>query len=969
MGIVYLGRDPVIGRMVALKTIRAAAEDDQEAREFRERFMREAQAAGILSHPNIVTVHDVGEDPATMTSFIAMEYVEGKNLKQLLQERHPFTYERIAEIVGQVAEALDYAHRRGIVHRDVKPANIIITPEGAVKITDFGIAKIESSTLTSSGQFLGTPNYMSPEQVTGDTVDGRSDLFSLGVALYELLTKKKPFTADNLTSISYKIVHEAFTPPDTYDASIPPEFVTVLEKVLSKDPAQRYQRGNDLALALYEFKAREEERQMLRDLGDMVAEAEKLGPIQAVDGRPASFGPAAVPPIQRPVPPPPEAGSPLTVPIQWPLPPPEPALQEAVEASAPNWDLDEHGAGAPPPAHGASTEIVEASPAPARSAEAESTASRGGRGPSEVRRDAPTELIPAFVPPAPVPAPRTGADAPTELLMRPVPTPEPAVEAPPQRARADAPTELLIPVVPPPVPAPPARPAADAPTELLMRPIPPPEAPAETPPPRGRADAPTELLQAPPGGFGAPPAPPRAPAGPPPEEAGLSGKTEILPAWAMQALVAEPPPAPVPPSTRAPAQPVAATRVPPPPPDEPPAPAAVHGPELDLDSRPTEIITDAAALARLASPAPKPVPPPPPPSPAPAPRAPEPPSRPAAVAPPDVGIPEVHLEPLPPPPARPPEPEAPSRKRIPPLAIVGAALAVVVIAAVVGVGQYRKSVRAKEEAARQEALTRQVEQRTALVAEASRLLSEGKAEPALQVLRQVIQQDPASEAAQQASALVGRAEALVAEQQQAAARAAEVEKALSAAREAAAAGDDARAVVEAEAVLALDPASTEALQLKAEASERLAKATKTAEEQRRLTEAARRKKPTPLPTPVRVAVRPAEPTPTPVPAATPSTATVRIALQSPINDGYVMVRLNDREVFRKAFDFGKRGRGGLVEGTVSVPSGPGEFKVWVIATDSSVRSYETYKTSVPGGESRSLKLDFDAAGKLHVELR
>ncbi|MCE7958579.1 MAG: serine/threonine protein kinase, partial [Acidobacteria bacterium ACB2] len=360
MGIVYLGRDPVIGRMVALKTIRAAAEDDQEAKEFRERFMREAQAAGILSHPNIVTVHDVGEDPSTMTSFIAMEYVEGKNLKQLLQERHPFAYERIAEIVGQVAEALDYAHRRGIVHRDVKPANIIITPEGAVKITDFGIAKIESSTLTSSGQFLGTPNYMSPEQVTGDTVDGRSDLFSLGVALYELLTKKKPFTADNLTSISYKIVHEAFTPPDTYDASIPPEFVAVLDKVLSKDPAQRYQRGNDLALALYEFKAREEERQMLRDLGDMVAEAEKLGPIQAVDGRPASFASAVVPPIQRPAAaPPPEAGPPLTVPIEWPLPPPEPVLQEAVEASAPNWDLDEQGAEAPPRAGGASTEVVE----------------------------------------------------------------------------------------------------------------------------------------------------------------------------------------------------------------------------------------------------------------------------------------------------------------------------------------------------------------------------------------------------------------------------------------------------------------------------------------------------------------------------------------------------------------------------------------------------------------------------------
>src|SRR5262249_49744410 len=153
MGVVYLGRDPVIGRLVALKTIRGAAEDDAEQREFSERFLREAQAAGTLSHPNIVTVHDVGEEEETQTSFIAMEYVEGKNLKQLIKDKTPFSWDRISEIISQVAEALDYAHRRGIVHRDVKPANIIITPDGAVKITDFGIAKIETSSLTSTGQF------------------------------------------------------------------------------------------------------------------------------------------------------------------------------------------------------------------------------------------------------------------------------------------------------------------------------------------------------------------------------------------------------------------------------------------------------------------------------------------------------------------------------------------------------------------------------------------------------------------------------------------------------------------------------------------------------------------------------------------------------------------------------------------------------------------------------------------------
>jgi serine/threonine protein kinase len=276
MGIVFLAKDPVIGRMVAIKTIRASnmGDDDSESREFRERFIREAQTAGILSHPNIVTIHDIGEDPDTATSFIAMEYIEGKNLKSLLSDRAPFSYDQIAEMIAQVAEAIDYAHRKGIIHRDVKPANIIITTDEKVKITDFGIAKVASSNLTTTGQFLGTPNYMSPEQVSGAPVDGRSDIFSLGVVLYELLTHRKPFVGENLTAISYKIVHEDFTPPASLSSEVPAEFNAIVARAMAKDPWNRYQRGKDFALALHQLRAHLEEQRALQDLGTIVSEAE-----------------------------------------------------------------------------------------------------------------------------------------------------------------------------------------------------------------------------------------------------------------------------------------------------------------------------------------------------------------------------------------------------------------------------------------------------------------------------------------------------------------------------------------------------------------------------------------------------------------------------------------------------------------------------------------------------------------------
>ena len=253
MGIVYLAKDPVIGRLVALKTIRVGAHaDDDETKEFQQRFIREAQAAGILNHPAIVTVHDIGQDDAGGTNFIAMEYVEGQNLKEVLAQGRTLSFNQIGDIIAQVADALDFAHAKGIVHRDVKPANIILLEGDRAKITDFGIAKIASgaANLTTTGQFLGTPNYMAPEQIKGAPVDGRTDIFSLGICLYECLTRRKPFGGDSLTSISYKIVHEPFPPLHDVNPQIPDAFEDVVSHCLAKDPAKRYQRGRDLAIAL-----------------------------------------------------------------------------------------------------------------------------------------------------------------------------------------------------------------------------------------------------------------------------------------------------------------------------------------------------------------------------------------------------------------------------------------------------------------------------------------------------------------------------------------------------------------------------------------------------------------------------------------------------------------------------------------------------------------------------------------------
>ncbi|MGH9787163.1 MAG: serine/threonine-protein kinase, partial [Candidatus Acidiferrales bacterium] len=246
MGTVYRAYDPKIDRVVALKTISIAGINPADEEDFRKRFAREAQAAGKLSHGSIVTIYDVGEQETSRTPFIVMEFIEGVTLEDFARgERLPL--EKSMELVEQVAEALDYAHERGIVHRDIKPANIIITPDGRAKITDFGIAKLVQTQFTQPGQVLGTPAYMSPEQLTGGSVDGRSDLFSLGVILYWLLTGDKPFPGDTTTAVSFKVVYKDPILPSELNPTLGPHYDYLVLRALAKDPSKRYQRGHEVA--------------------------------------------------------------------------------------------------------------------------------------------------------------------------------------------------------------------------------------------------------------------------------------------------------------------------------------------------------------------------------------------------------------------------------------------------------------------------------------------------------------------------------------------------------------------------------------------------------------------------------------------------------------------------------------------------------------------------------------------------
>ena len=257
MGVVYKARDPKIERFVAVKTISLAGQNPEEEREYRERFFCEAQAAGRLSHPGIVSVFDVGEEHETRDPYIVMEYIAGQNLHHWLSgENRKVAIETALQITEELAEALDFAHNQGVIHRDIKPSNILLAKDGHAKIADFGIAKLNLSHLTLPGQAWGSPGYMSPEQLEGEAVDGRSDLFSLGVILYLMVTGYAPFHGNSAVSVCFKIANREPMPATLLDPVLPPEVDSIIAQALAKDPAKRYQYGREFARDLRELRKR-----------------------------------------------------------------------------------------------------------------------------------------------------------------------------------------------------------------------------------------------------------------------------------------------------------------------------------------------------------------------------------------------------------------------------------------------------------------------------------------------------------------------------------------------------------------------------------------------------------------------------------------------------------------------------------------------------------------------------------------
>jgi serine/threonine protein kinase len=355
MGVVYKAHDPKINRTVAVKTISLAGQDPEEEQEYRQRFFREAEAAGRVSHPGIVTIFDVGEEPETRAPYIVMEFVGGESLEKLLSRGdHKLPMEKALQLALELAEALECAHAQGVVHRDLKPANILMTEDGHAKIADFGVAKLNLANHTLAGRALGTPAYMSPEQLNGDPVDGRSDLFSLGVILYTAVTGYRPFQGNSALTVSFKVVNRDPIPATLLDTELPERLDAIITRAMAKDPAERYQCGIELVRDIKRL--REEQKSSAEpQLG------ETSGTEASKKGRPINLGSHQIStrtPLDRPA----QVSSPPT------LAAPVPAARSAAAAAAP---ISDAGRGlvktqlAPQPS--VKSQPVEAVPAKSRS--------------------------------------------------------------------------------------------------------------------------------------------------------------------------------------------------------------------------------------------------------------------------------------------------------------------------------------------------------------------------------------------------------------------------------------------------------------------------------------------------------------------------------------------------------------------------------------------------------------------------
>jgi serine/threonine-protein kinase len=243
MGVVYKARDPQIERLVAVKTVSMWGQDREEETEFRMRFLNEAQAAGRLHHAGIVSIFDVGQNPDNQDPYIVLEYVAGESLNRILAREKKLSPSKALQLAEEIAEALDYAHEQGVVHRDIKPGNILVTEDGHAKIADFGIAKLNLAHFTLPGRVMGTPAYMAPEQLSGEGVDGRSDLFSLGVILYAMVTGHSPFQGNSATTVCFKVANREPVAATAFDLTLPPELDAVISRAMAKNPEERYQTG------------------------------------------------------------------------------------------------------------------------------------------------------------------------------------------------------------------------------------------------------------------------------------------------------------------------------------------------------------------------------------------------------------------------------------------------------------------------------------------------------------------------------------------------------------------------------------------------------------------------------------------------------------------------------------------------------------------------------------------------------